>query len=623
MSAAALGWPDALPRLLDEAIDAARHEAVGETADEVTDRRAEADGGRLFRTSRSAALDELEEFPAGECALLDELGITRAYVPAELGGVPGGLPELLAALRTVARRDLTVAVAHGKTFLGAVCTWVAGDREQRQALAREVLRGAVVAWGLTEPGLGSDLLAGRFSAVPASDAHLASDDGSAPDYGSAPDAHSASENGPASDGRSAPGNGSVPGGGSAPGGGWRLDGVKWPVNNATRGRFVCVLARTSPEGGERGFSLFLVDKADLPENAWRNLPKEPTHGIRGADISGIGFEGAVVPADTLIGKVGDGLETVLRALQLTRTVCVSLSLGAGEHALRLARDFAASRDMYGTTLIELPLARRVLGRAAASLALADAASLIAARSAHCLTGEMSVVSALVKAGVPDIVQQAIDDLAEILGVRGFLTRQHADGMFQKLERDHRIVSIFDGTTAVNRASLAAQFALLRRRWLGGGHDEAGLAAVEDLTRTPPLDFTALRLLSRTGCTVVQALPAAVRRLAPLAAAGAVPPRAHHLTAELAAETASVVEAMAALPPGGRDTPPQAFAVARRYELCFAGASAAHLILAAPGEPDRNAMLTAALERALELLRPGHQAPNDAYEPLLTSKEPVR
>ena len=546
MSGGAADWPTGLPGILETAMDAA------------------ADGP--FHPATSARLDAREEFPAEACAVLDACGIARAYVPAALGGAPGGLPELVAALRAVARRDVTVAVAHGKTFLGSVPTWVAGRDDQRRDLAAEILDGAVVSWGLTEPGHGSDLLAGELTAVP------------------------------------------------APDGGWRLDGVKWPVNNATRGRLVSVLARTASEGGPRGFSLFLVDKQGLAPGSWRPLPKEPTHGIRGADISGVRFEGARVPEDALTGRAGDGLETVLRSLQLTRTVCTSLSLGAGEHALRLAHGFAAGRALHGTVLSRLPLARRVLGRAAASLALADAASLLSARSAHCLTGEMSVVSAVVKAGVPDLVQSAVDDLAELIGARGFLTDHYEHGRFQKLERDHRVVAIFDGSTAVNRSALISQFPLLARRMTTGGHDSAGLATAVTAGPLPPLDFGALRLTSRTGCSVVQALPAVAGRLSALAAAGTVPERVHDLAGALAEETAAVADAMAGPYPAGRDTPPEAFETARRYERCYAGAAAAHLLLADPGDPGRVTLLTAALERALELLRPGHEAPQEAYEP---------
>ncbi|MER5769822.1 acyl-CoA dehydrogenase family protein [Streptomyces sp. NPDC001985] len=519
--------------------------------------------------ARSARLDEREEFPDLECALLDALRVPRAYVPPELGGAGGGLPELVETLRTVARHDLTSAVAHGKTFLGAAPVWLSGGPAQAGGLARAVLAGAVVCWGLTEPGRGSDLLAGELTAT-------------ATDRGT-----------------------------------WLLDGVKWPVNNATRSRFCTVLARTDPRGGPRGFTLFLVDKDTLGPGHHRHLPKEPTHGIRGADISGIALHRAEVGADTVVGAAGEGAETVLRALQLTRTVCCSLSVGAGEHALRLALDFARNRALYGTSLLRLPHARNTLATAAATLCLAEAATTVAARCAHALPGEQSVVSALAKAAVPELAQSVIDDCAEVLGARGFLTGLHAHGMFQKLERDHRIVSIFDGSTAVNRNALINQFPVLVRAQRTGRHDAAGLAAATDpRAELPGLDPARLRLMSRTGCSVVQGLAAATTRLDGRRTA---PERTVALARRLRTLTDDTTERMAAVRPSARELPAGAFALARAYETCFAGAAALHLWLAADPGTEGSLRLEAALARAVDLLTPGGEpAPAGLYEDLLAT-----
>ncbi|MFD0329357.1 acyl-CoA dehydrogenase family protein [Streptacidiphilus monticola] len=222
-------------------------------------------------------LDEREEFPAGPCARLEELGVHAYYVPAEHGGRLENYEQLLQVMRTVARRDLTVAIGHGKTYLGGVCVWVAGDQEQADRLAEAIHAGLPVSLGLTERAHGSDLLAGEVRAEPDGD------------------------------------------------GGWLVSGEKWLINNATRGSLISLLTRTDPAGGPRAFSILLVDKRKLPQGSYRHLDKVHTHGIRGADISGIAFDRAPVPASAVVGDVGGGLETVLKALQLTRTMCAALS----------------------------------------------------------------------------------------------------------------------------------------------------------------------------------------------------------------------------------------------------------------------------------------------------------
>ncbi|MEU8389530.1 acyl-CoA dehydrogenase family protein [Micromonospora sp. NPDC048843] len=510
--------------------------------------------GSAFDPGWLATLDEREAFPAEACAALDGLGLARQYVPAEHGGDLVALDELCEAVRAVARHDLTVAIAHGKTFLGAVSVWVAGTAEQAAGLAERIAAGAVVSWGLTERGHGSDLLAGELSAT------------------------------------------------RTPSGSWRLEGGKWLINNATRAGLICVLARTRPAGGARGFSLLLVDKAELRPGSYTYTDKIRTHGIRGADISGITFHGAEVPASALVGEEGGGAETVLKALQLTRTACGALSLGAGDHALGLARTFAAGRELYGRPLAELPFVRRELADIAAGLLLAEATLVVGARTAHTAPDELSVVSAITKAFVPENVQRAVDRAAEILGTRAFLTDVHAHGAMARLDRDHRIVAVFDGTTLVNRSALISQFpALARTR-----REPAGVPAAARLDQPlPKLDPGALRLVARAGSTVVRALPAA---------AAAAPDALAEPARRLAAVSDALHADLARHRPGSRDVPAEAFALAERYELVHAGAAALHLWLANPRRRDEplwrdGLWARAAVGHALARLGAGGPAPD--------------
>ncbi|GAA2221855.1 acyl-CoA dehydrogenase family protein [Streptomyces nogalater] len=473
------------------------------------------------------ALDDREDFPADAVAVLDDAGLAASYVLTP----DRDFPALVALIRTVARRDLTVAIAHGKTFLGSVPVWIAGSPEQTRELAERVREGHPVCWGLTERDHGSDLLAGELTAT-------------------------GEENG-----------------------GWRLDGEKWLINNAGRARLGCVLARTDPAGGSRGFGLFLVDRDRLPPGAWQVLPKVRTHGIRGADISGFVLHGAQVPADALIGGPGDGIALVLKSLQLTRTACVGLSLGAADHALRLTRDFVTRRELYGRRLGSLPHVRRILGRAAAAVLTAEAVSILATRSVHALPGELSVTSAIAKAYVPTTVQDTLGRLAEVLGVRGFLTTPPGGG-FAKLERDHRICAIFDGSTVVNRTALLTQTPRLGRLLRRGSADTRGVRAAADPSLPPaPLDPARLTLVSATGCSVVQSLPAAVEEIRAqghprlTALAEAVLERC----GELAADLADFV-------PVGGGLPSTAFTLAERYERLYAASACLHLFLSQAGRP---------------------------------------
>ncbi|MBW6436412.1 acyl-CoA dehydrogenase family protein [Actinoplanes hulinensis] len=487
-----------------------------------------ADAGTVFNHHRVGAADEAEAFPAEICAELDRLGLPAHYVPAAYGGALHGFDTLVQVLRVIARRDLTTAIAHGKTFLGAASVWARAPRDeadtaQALGLAATVLAGTPVCWALTEPGHGSDLMSGEVTAVP---------------------------DGP----------------------GYRVDGAKWLINNATRGGVVCLLARTGPGSGPRAFTVLLADKRRLPADTYRCLPAEPTHGIRGADISGIAFSGAPVPATALVGAPGSGLETVLRALQLTRTACTALSLGAADHALALTRQYLPERRLYGRSLSEVPYLRRGVGRLHTMLFLAEAMTAVATRAVTAETEEMSVLAPVVKAFVPELTEQLISGCGEQLGARAFLTGIADYGRFQKIERDHRIVGIFDGSTPVNRSALINQFPQLARGWPGDVVEVARLRAIADLSLpAPDLDPGRITLAGPRGCLPLRGLAAAV---AAVRAAGGPSARAEALLAA----TDRVHTELAAHRPVPYDVEPAAHDLAHRFELCVAGAAAVHLWL---------------------------------------------
>ena len=510
------------------------------------------DSGSFSRSSL-AELDRTDSFPEDACGALDELGLCRYYVPGEHGGLLGSHPYVHKLMRVIASRDLTVAIAHGKTYLGAVCVWLDGEPEQASLLAEHVLSGGLVAWGLTEREHGSDLVATELSAVPDGD-------------------------------------------------GWRLDGEKWLINNATRAEVICLLARTNPDGGLRGHSLFLVDKRKLAPGSWRCLPKVRTYGIRGADISGIAFSGATIPPGALVGRVGRGLYTVIRSLQLTRTGCTALSLGAADHALALVREFLETQRSAGIDLREIAHIRRQLGRAAARVLVAEATATLASRSIHALPGEMSVISAVAKAFVPATTDRLLADLSRLLGPYGILSEDFADGAFTRLERDNRIVAIFDGSTPVNRASLVAHLPKLASGY-GEAWDRAGLEAAAALdAQLRPLDPAQLELTSARS-SVVAALPATIAELQ-----RSLPPDLLRLAKMLEAAASRLHLEMPRYRHVAHDIPADAFAIAGRYELCFAAAACLHTRLLSPTKTSGDLRLRACLVYLLEMM--GKRLPDD-------------
>jgi len=107
---------------------------------------------------RAVELDEHDAYPEDACAALDAWGFPSYYIPASAGGRLQSYEELLSLIRVVARRDLTVAIAHCKTFLGSVAVWVGGAPEQQLRMAELIEQRQQVALAFHEREHGSDML---------------------------------------------------------------------------------------------------------------------------------------------------------------------------------------------------------------------------------------------------------------------------------------------------------------------------------------------------------------------------------------------------------------------------------------------------------------------------------
>jgi alkylation response protein AidB-like acyl-CoA dehydrogenase len=353
-------------------------------------------------------LDEREEFPTTFCHALDTWGLQEYYVPAQYGGKLRRFDEVFTLGRSVARRDLSAAIAHSKTLLGSTPVWIAGTHEQREMLSRRIRNRESIALALTEEAHGGDLAATECLASKTHDHYL-------------------------------------------------LSGTKWLINNATRSSALCVLARTHAHSDSPlGVSLFLVEKEKLDPTSFHHLPKFKTHGVRGMDMSGISFEQSMVSKDALIGKEHHGLAPIFKTFQVTRPLTSALSLGAADTALRLALTFALERRIYRDTVFALPVARTQLVNAFTDLLICDCMALFAARALHVIPNQMSLWSSVTKYFVPTLLENMVRDSATILGARYYLREHYASGMFQKIVRDIALVSLFDGSTQVNLSLIASQ-----------------------------------------------------------------------------------------------------------------------------------------------------------------------
>ena len=222
-----------------------------------------------------------------------------------------------------------------------------------------------------------------------------------------------------------------------------------------------------------------------------------------------------MPASSLIGETSGGIETILKALQVTRTLCAGFSLGAYDTALRATLDFALARRLYRGTVLDIPYPREILLECFLDLLACDCVATAGARALQTAPARMSAWSSVVKVFVPTTTEASVQRLSTVLGARFYMREGHWGGLFQKLLRDNAVVSLFDGSTAVNLEVIALQLPRLLREGVNRESVEGDyIAKTFDLTEAmPPIRFEALELMGRASCAVLGTFDRAAGHLA--------------------------------------------------------------------------------------------------------------
>jgi len=388
--------------------------------------------------------DEKRAFPESALRQLQETGLLEPIVIGMRESVIPDLLELSQLLRVLARRDMTLAISFANTLLATLPISIAGVASQREHRCRRILDGKRFGLALTEREHGADLIASEVTAR-------------------------ASEEG------------------------FVLNGIKWLIGHASHGDGLTVLAKTSERPGD--LTLFAIDREHVSSNQWRSLPKIESSGVRGADLGGVEFTELKVPKESVVGRFGRGLETTLKALQISRSLCNPLSMGAADTVMRCAVDFAFNRQLYGKPIWDLPSIRESLAKSFADILIAECCSSVVFKVMHSVPGSGQLVSCVSKVLIPPLLQRAMDDMAEVLGARHLLSDPETEyPIVQKMLRDARIVPVFDGSTNVNLHALFGLIQALKQR--SKGADVPVDEGCFDLGARPqPLDLTQLRIMT--------------------------------------------------------------------------------------------------------------------------------
>lgn len=354
------------------------------------------------------ALDHDDEFPRKVLAELYDpakLGLHLLFIPEDYGGLGGGAYDIYRVSEAMAAIDLGIATAVLATFLGADPITVGGTAEQKATwMSRIAEEGLLVAYGATEPQAGSDLAALQTQAVPVA------------------------------------GNGAVAG--------YRLTGRKQWISNGGVADLYTILA-LAPGGP----SWFIVerDAAGFTQNK-----PEDKHGIRASNTAALFLEDVYVDAGRLVGGVeGQGLAQAQAVFGYTRLMVAAFGLGAGWAALKRAIPYSQQRIQAGAPLSQKQgYTHKLIVPNAVRLEAARAYIEWVAERIDAGAQDLQTEGAVAKLLATEAGNRAAEDSIQALGGYGY-TREY---MVEKIKRDVRITTIYEGTSEIMEWTIA------RDRW---------------------------------------------------------------------------------------------------------------------------------------------------------------
>jgi hypothetical protein len=346
-----------------------------------------------------ARYDESEEFPAELIGKLGALGFLGALIPPEYGGA--GLDYVAYALvvEELSRVDGSVGItmwAHN-----SLCTnhiYSVGTAAQRERYVPPLARGEVLgAWGLTEPGAGSDAAAIQTRAVEEGDAFV-------------------------------------------------LDGTKAFITNGSVAGTAVVMARTDPAAGGRGVSAFILERGMpgfRPGQRYRKL------GLHASDTAELVLDGVRVPKANLLGERNRGFQDTKKVLEGGRIAMAAMAVGLGQGALDQAVRYAKERHAFGRPIGRFQGIQGILADLATEI---EAARLLTLRAAYGKDRGRPVMleASMAKVFASEVAVRCASKAVQVHGGYGY-TREFP---VERFYRDAKLCEIGEGTSEVQRMVIA-------------------------------------------------------------------------------------------------------------------------------------------------------------------------
>jgi short-chain 2-methylacyl-CoA dehydrogenase len=344
------------------------------------------------------SMDEAGQFRPDLIPKFFELGLMGIEIPETFGGSGGSIFMAVLAIEELARVDASAAIyvdVHNTLVNNALLRWANSEQQARYfpRLTTELLG----AFALSEPGSGSDAFALATRA-------------------------------------------------EQKGNHWSLTGRKfWITNGAEAGLFI-VFANADPSKGYKGITGFLVERGFPGFSIGK---KENKLGIRASSTTELILEECIVPADNVLGPVGQGYKISIETLNEGRIGIGAQMIGIASGALQAATAYVKERRQFGKAIAEFQAVQFQLAQMATDL---EAARLMVYNAARLKDGRQSFAqqAAMAKLFSSQVADRITSACLELFGGYGYSKEYPAE----KYYRDAKIGTIYEGTSNMQLQTIA-------------------------------------------------------------------------------------------------------------------------------------------------------------------------
>lgn len=349
----------------------------------------------------AAEIDKTSEFPWEVVRKMGELGLMGMNVEERYGGPGLDTVSYAIAVEEMSRACGTIGftmAAHNS--LSTAHINLAGTEEQKAKYLPDLATGrAIGAWGLTEPGAGSDAASLRTTATPEGDE-------------------------------------------------WVINGRKLFITNGHIAKTFVILASTDKGKKAKGISAFIVER-DTPGLSLGK--REDKMGLRASPTSEIILENCRVPRENLLGEKDMGFIDSLKILDGGRISIAAMAVGIAQSALDESLAYSKERVQFGRPISAFQAVQWMLADIATEV---EAARFLTYRAANMKDRGVRFTkeAAMAKLYASEVGMRATTKAIQIFGGYGFTKDYPVERMF----RDVKLCEIGEGTSEIQRLVIARQ-----------------------------------------------------------------------------------------------------------------------------------------------------------------------